>query len=57
MSRDFAQSLFLLGTGLLAEELFALAPDAGAVVLEDVPEHTLVAGVPAVIKKRDIDVR
>jgi sugar O-acyltransferase (sialic acid O-acetyltransferase NeuD family) len=30
---------------------------AGAVVLEDVPDHTLVAGVPAIVKKRDIDAK
>lgn len=30
---------------------------AGAVVIEDVPDHVLVAGVPAVIKKREIDAR
>jgi len=63
MSRDSAQALFLLGTGLLAEGLFALALDAGAVVvagavvLEDLSEHALVAVVPAVIKKRGIDAR
>jgi len=28
---------------------------AGAVVIKDVPDHVLVAGNPAVIKKRDID--
>ena len=30
---------------------------AGAVVIEDVPDHVLVAGNPAVIKKENIDVR
>jgi len=30
---------------------------AGAVVVDDVPEHVLVAGVPAVVKKRGIDAR
>lgn len=30
---------------------------AGAVVIDDVPERVLVAGVPAEIKKRDIDAR
>lgn len=30
---------------------------AGAVVLDDVPERCLVAGVPAVVKRRDIDPR
>jgi len=30
---------------------------AGAVVIEDVPDHALVAGVPAVVKKRGIDAR
>jgi len=30
---------------------------AGAVVLEDVPERCLVAGVPAVVKRRDVEPR
>ena len=30
---------------------------AGAMVLEDVPDHTLVAGVPAIVKRRGIDAR
>jgi acetyltransferase-like isoleucine patch superfamily enzyme len=30
---------------------------AGAVVLQDVPPHTMVAGNPAVVKKEGIDAR